>query len=90
MNKADLIEAISSGADISKKDAEAALNAFTNTVGDALAKGDSVPLLGFGTFSVRERSARTGRNPATGAPLEIAASKNAVFKQGKGLKDKLN
>ena len=87
MNKTELIAAIADQAEISKKDAEAALNAFTGIVGDALKKGDKIQLVGFGTFEVSERSARTGRNPQTGETIKIKASKSPKFKAGKALKD---
>ena len=87
MNKTQLIDAIAKSASLNKKQAEAALNAFTATVADALKNGDKVQLIGFGTFEVRERGARTGRNPKTGAAIEIAASKTPAFAAGKGLKD---
>ncbi|MBR2916299.1 MAG: HU family DNA-binding protein, partial [Clostridia bacterium] len=73
-----------------KKDAEKALNAFTETVEETLKKGDDIRLVGFGTFEVRERAARTGRNPQTGAEMKIAAAKVPAFKAGRALKDKLN
>jgi len=87
MTKDELVEKISGDADISKKDAEAALKAVTGGISDALAGGDSVTLVGFGTFSVSNRAARTGRNPQTGEALQIAASKGVKFKAGKALKD---
>ncbi len=87
MNKTQLIDAIAKSASLNKKQAEAALNAFTATVADALKNGDKVQLIGFGTFEVRERGARTGRNPKTGEAIEIAASKTPAFAAGKGLKD---
>lgn len=87
MNKTELITAMSEKAQISKKDAEKALTAFTNVVSDVLVNGDKVQLVGFGTFEVVERAARTGRNPQTGEPIEIAASKSPKFKAGKALKD---
>ena len=89
MNKTQLIDAIAKSANLNKKQAEAALNAFTATVADALKAGDKVQLIGFGTFEVRERGARTGRNPKTGAAIEIAASKTPAFAAGKGLKDSI-
>ncbi len=85
-----MIEAIAEEADIAKSVAERALNAFTSTVSKSLAKKDSVVLIGFGTFSLKERSARTGRNPKTGEPIEISAAKVPHFKPGKGLKDAMN
>jgi len=87
MNKTELIAAIAANADITKKDAEAALNAFTGTIEGALKKGDKVQLVGFGSFEVRARAARKGRNPATGKEINIPASKAPVFKAGKALKD---
>lgn len=87
MNKAEMINAIAEKAEISKKDAESALNAFTNVVTDALVDGDKVQIVGFGTFEVAERAARTGRNPKTGQTIEIGASKAPKFKAGKSLKD---
>lgn len=90
MNKTQLVEAISKNADLSKKDAEAALNALTDTVTKALKKGDKIQLVGFGTFEVAKRAARTGRNPQTGAEMKIAASKAPKFKPGKALKDAVN
>lgn len=90
MNKTELVAAIAEKADLSKKDAEAALKAFTDVVADALKKGDKVQLVGFGTFEVSERAARTGRNPQTGAEMTIPASKAPKFKAGKALKDMVN
>ena len=87
MNKTELIAAIADKAGLSKKDAEAALNAFTEIVGKTLKKGDKVQLVGFGTFEVSKRSARTGRNPQTGETIKIKASKAPKFKAGKALKD---
>lgn len=87
MNKAALIAKIAEKSALNKKQAEAALNAFEETVIEALKEGDKVQLMGFGTFEVRERAAHTGRNPATGEAIEIAASKSPVFKAGKGFKD---
>ena len=87
MNKTQLIDAIAKSASLNKKQAEAALNAFTATVADALKNGDKVQLIGFGTFEVRERGARTGRNPKTGEAIKIAASKTPAFAAGQGLKD---
>ena len=87
MNKSELIESMAEAADISKSAAARALDALTDTVAAVLKKGDSVSLIGFGTFSVKERAARTGRNPQTGASIKIAASKTPSFKAGKGLKD---
>ena len=90
MNKSELIEAIAHEADLSKADAGRAVDAFVDQVTSALKKGDSISLVGFGTFSVRERSARTGRNPQTGETIKIKASKNPAFKAGKALKDAVN
>lgn len=90
MNKTELVEAMAKEAKLSKKDAEAALKAFTDTVAKALKKGDKVQLVGFGTFEVSKRAAREGRNPQTGATMKIAASKAPKFKAGKALKDSLN
>ena len=89
MNKSDLIDAVASDADISKASAGRAVDAVLGGIGNALGKGDSVSLVGFGTFSVRHRAAREGRNPQTGASMHIAASKVPGFKAGKGLKDKV-
>jgi DNA-binding protein HU-beta len=90
MNKSELIDAIASAADITKIDATNALNATTEVITKVLASGDTVQIIGFGSFIVRDRSARTGRNPQTGASIEIAASKAAAFKAGKALKDAVN
>jgi len=90
MNKTELVAAMAEKAGISKKEAEAALKAFTDTVAEELKKGDKIALVGFGTFEVSERAAREGRNPQTGAPMKIAASKAPKFKAGKALKDAIN
>jgi len=90
MNKTELTAAIAEKAGISKKDAVAAVDAFVATVTNDLKAGGKVQLTGFGTFEVRERSARKGRDPRTGAEVEIAASKAPVFKAGKVLKDAVN
>ena len=90
MNKADLVAAMAEKAGVSKKDAEASLKAFTDVVAVELKKGEKIQLVGFGTFEVSERAARTGRNPQTGAEMTIAASKAPKFKAGKALKDSLN
>ncbi len=90
MNKSELIDAIAAGADISKAAAGRALDSMIDAVTGALKKGDTVSLIGFGTFVVRERAARTGRNPRTGQTINIAASKNPSFKAGKALKDAVN
>lgn len=87
MNKTELITTMAEKAEISKKDAEKALTAFTNVVADTLVDGDKVIITGFGTFEVVERAARTGRNPQTGESIEIGASKSPKFKAGKALKD---
>lgn len=87
MNKVELISAMAEKAEISKKDAEKALTAFTNVVADALVDGDKVQIVGFGTFEVVERAERQGRNPATGDTITIQASKSPKFKAGKALKD---
>lgn len=90
MNKTELITGMAEKAEISKKDAEKALNAFTNIVADTLVDGDRVSITGFGTFEVVERAARTGRNPQTGESIQIQASKSPKFKAGKALKDAVN
>jgi DNA-binding protein HU-beta len=90
MNKTDLVDAIAESADISKAAAARALDGFVDAVTGALKKGDQVSLVGFGSFTVRERAARTGRNPQTGATINIKASKNPAFKAGKALKDAVN
>ena len=87
MNKTELIAAVADKADLSKADAGRAVDALVEVVGKALKKKDKVSLVGFGTFLVRERAARTGRNPKTGAVLKIKASKTPSFKAGKALKD---
>ena len=89
MNKTELIAAIAEKAELSKKDAEKAVNAFVAAVGDALAKDEKVQLVGFGTFEVRQRAARKGLNPLTKQEIEIPASKAPAFKAGKALKDKV-
>ena len=90
MNKTELVAAMADAAEISKKDAEKALKAFTDVVADELKKGGKVQLVGFGTFEVSERAAREGRNPQSGEPMKIAASKAPKFKAGKALKDLVN
>jgi DNA-binding protein HU-beta len=90
MNKSDLVDAIAESASLSKAYAGRALDAFVDTVTSALKSGQSVSLVGFGTFQVRDRAARTGRNPRTGETIQIAASKNPAFKAGKALKDAVN
>jgi DNA-binding protein HU-beta len=87
MNKTELVAEIAEKAGLSKKDSEAAVKAFIDAVSESLKKGDKVQLVGFGTFEVSERPARTGRNPQTGETIEIAASRTPKFKAGKALKD---
>ena len=87
MNKTELIAAIAEKAELSKKDAEAALNAMVDAVTEALVQGDKIQLIGFGSFEVKERAARVGRNPKTGKEIEIPQAKVPVFKAGKALKD---
>ena len=90
MNKQELIENIAESADITKAAAGRALDSMINSVTDALKKGESVVLVGFGTFTVRSRAARTGRNPQTGQEIQISAAKVPAFKAGKALKDAVN
>ena len=90
MNKTELIAAVAEQAELSKKDAEKAVKAFTDVIAAELKKGEKVQLVGFGSFEVSERAAREGRNPQTGKSMKIKASKNARFKAGKALKDSLN
>ncbi len=90
MNKSELIDAIADSADISKAAAGRAVDAFVDSITGALKEGDQVTLIGFGTFSVKDRAARTGRNPQTGAEIQIAAAKIPSFKAGKALKDAVN
>ena len=90
MNKTELVAAIAEKAELSKKDAEKALKAFTETVAETLQNGDKIQLVGFGTFEVAERAARTGKNPQTGKEIKIPASKAPKFKAGKSLKDTVN
>lgn len=87
MNKAALIAKIADKTDLTKKQVETALNAFTDTVLETLKEGDKVQLMGFGTFEVKERAARMGRKPSTGETIEIPAKKIPTFKAGKGFKD---
>lgn len=87
MNKSELIDAIAADAELSKADAGRALDGMINAISKTLKKGDTVSLVGFGTFSVKKRAARTGRNPATGETIKIKASKTPAFKAGKGFKD---
>ena len=86
MNKAELVAKVAEKTELSKKDAEKAVNAFTQVVTDTLAKGESVQLIGFGTFEVTERAAREGRNPRTGEMMRISAAQVPKFKAGKALK----
>ena len=90
MNKSELINALADKTQLSKKNAEKALNAFVDTVNGALTKGEKVQLIGFGTNEVKKRPARTARNPRTGEEIKIKASKAPTFKAGKALKDKVN
>ncbi len=90
MNKSELIDAIAASADLSKASAGRALDAALEAVTGALKNNDSVALVGFGTFSVKQRAARTGRNPQTGNPIQIAAATVPAFKAGKALKDAVN
>ena len=90
MNKAELVAIIAEKASLSKKDAESALNAFIETVKDAIKKNDKVRLVGFGTFESRKREARDGKNPQTGEKITISACNSPAFKPGKGFKDYIN
>ena len=90
MNRTELVAAMAERANLSKKDAEAALKAFTEVVAEDLKNGGKVQLVGFGTFEVSERAAREGRNPQTGEPMTIAACKAPKFKAGKAFKDAIN
>lgn len=90
MNKTELVAAVAEQAGLSKRDAEAAVKAFTDVVAEALKAGDKIQLVGFGTFEVSERAAREGRNPRTGETMTIEASKTPKFKAGKALKDLVN
>ena len=90
MNKSELIDAVAASADISKAAAGRAIDGVVEAISGALASGDQVSLIGFGTFLVRERAARTGRNPRTGESIEIKAAKTPSFKAGKALKDAVN
>lgn len=87
MTKMDLIDAVAAKVGLTKADAGRAVDSLLGSIETALAKGEKVTITGFGTFEVRQRAARMGRNPQTGAPLHIAASKSPAFKSGKGLKD---
>ena len=90
MNKTGLIVAVAEKAELSRKDVEKTLKAFTDVVADELVKGEKIQLVGFGTFEVSERAAREGRNPKTGEKMPIAASKTPRFKAGKALRDQVN
>jgi DNA-binding protein HU-beta len=90
LNKSELINAIAEKSGLTKKDSEKALNAFVEAVEESLTKGNKVQLIGFGTFEVRERSARKGRNPQTGEEIMIPAAKVPAFKPGKALKESVN
>ena len=90
MNKTELINAVAKNADVSRKDADKAVNAAFDAITAALKAGEKVAVVGFGTFEVKERAARTARNPRTGEEIEIAASKAVSFKAGKALKDEVN
>ena len=90
MNKTDLVEVVALKTGMTKKDAEAAVKAVNEAIAEALAAGDKVQIVGFGTYSVKTRAAREGRNPKTGAKMTIAASKTPAFTAGKALKDAIN
>lgn len=90
MNKTELVAAMAEKSDLSKKDAEKALKAFTDVIAEELKKGEKIQLVGFGTFEVSERAARIGRNPQSGKEMKIPASKAPKFKAGKALKDLVN
>ena len=90
MNKSELISAIAESSDLSKAAADRVLDSTIAAITDSLAKGEPVTLIGFGTFEVRDRAARSGRNPRTGETIQIKASKNPAFKAGKALKDAIN
>jgi DNA-binding protein HU-beta len=90
MNKTDLVEVVALKSDLSKKDSEKAVKAVFEAISEALAAGDKIQLVGFGTFAVKERAAREGRNPKTGESMTIAASKAPTFTAGKALKDTVN
>lgn len=90
MNKSELVDAIAEAADLSKADASRALDSVIGAISAAMSKGDQVSIVGFGTFLVRQRSARTGRNPQTGAEIKIPAANVPAFKPGKALKDAVN
>ena len=90
MNKSQLIDAVAAKSGLTKADTEKAFKAFVETISSEMAKGEQITLIGFGTFLVRDRKARTGRNPRTGETIQIAASKVPAFKAGKALKDAVN
>jgi DNA-binding protein HU-beta len=90
LNKAELVEAVAESTELTKAAATRAVDSIVAAITDALAKGEQVSLVGFGTFLVRERAARTGRDPRSGEPIQIKASKNPAFKAGKALKDAVN
>ena len=90
MNKNELVQAVAEAANLGKSDAAAAVDAVVATITQAMKKGENVTLVGFGTFEVRNRAERQGRNPKTGDPITISASKNPAFKAGKALKDAVN
>ena len=90
MNKNELVASVAEKAGLTKKDAEKAVNAFVETVQQSLVEGNKIQMIGFGTFEVKERAARTGRNPRTNEEIQIPASNNPVFKAGKALKDAVN
>ena len=90
MNKTELVAAMAEQAELTKKDAEKAISALVESISETLAKGEKIQLVGFGTFEVAERAARTGQNPQTGKAIEIPASKAPKFKAGKALKDTVN
>ena len=90
MNKSELVDAVAAKTELTKADTERALKAFMETITETLKDGDQVTLIGFGTFLVRERKARTGRNPRTGEAIQIKAANNPAFKAGKALKDAVN
>ena len=90
MNKSEFVDAVAEQADIPKSTAQKAVDAMVNVIGDTLKQGDQVSLVGFGTFLTRKREARQGRNPRTGATINISASRVPSFKAGKALKDTVN
>lgn len=90
MNKTQLVDVVAKEANLKRKEAEAAVNAFINALESALVDGEKIQLVGFGSFEVKERAARTGRNPSTGETIDIPASKHPTFSAGKALKEKLN